>query len=137
MIDPGLKDKVVLVTGGNNPFGIGAAIARASASHGARLFEQAEKVFGQVDIFCLRTSQLDNRAINLCTWWPSDGSWAMNSTIRGIEPDLLNGLSQANQHDRYLAASQDTSCGATQDRFFKLSPSVIAHHNQIAFSLLC
>jgi 3-oxoacyl-[acyl-carrier protein] reductase len=38
MIDPGLKDKVVLVTGGNNPFGIGAAIARAFASHGARLF---------------------------------------------------------------------------------------------------
>lgn len=38
MIDPGLSDKVVLVTGGNNPFGIGAAIARAFASHGARLF---------------------------------------------------------------------------------------------------
>jgi 3-oxoacyl-[acyl-carrier protein] reductase len=38
MIDPGLKDKVVLVTGGNNPFGIGAAIARAFASHGAHVF---------------------------------------------------------------------------------------------------
>ncbi len=38
MIDPGLKDKVVLITGGNNPFGIGAAIARAFASHGAHVF---------------------------------------------------------------------------------------------------
>ncbi len=38
MIDPGLKDKVVLLSGGNNPFGIGAAIARAFASHGARIF---------------------------------------------------------------------------------------------------
>ena len=38
MIDPGLKDKVVLVTGGNNPLGIGAAIARAVASHGALVF---------------------------------------------------------------------------------------------------
>ena len=38
MIDPGLKDKVALVTGGNNPFGIGAAIARALASHGAKVF---------------------------------------------------------------------------------------------------
>jgi NAD(P)-dependent dehydrogenase (short-subunit alcohol dehydrogenase family) len=28
MIDPGLKDKTVLVTGGNNPHGIGAATAR-------------------------------------------------------------------------------------------------------------
>ena len=38
MIDPGLKDKVVLATGGNNPFGIGAAIARAFASQGAHVF---------------------------------------------------------------------------------------------------
>jgi 3-oxoacyl-[acyl-carrier protein] reductase len=38
MIDPGLKDRVVLVTGGNNPFGIGAAIARAFASQGAQVF---------------------------------------------------------------------------------------------------
>jgi 3-oxoacyl-[acyl-carrier protein] reductase len=38
MIDPGLADKVVLVTGGNNPFGIGAAIARAFAAQGAGTF---------------------------------------------------------------------------------------------------
>ncbi len=38
MIDPGFKGKVALVTGGNNPFGIGAAIARAMASHGAAVF---------------------------------------------------------------------------------------------------
>ena len=38
MIDPGLKDKVALITGGNNPFGIGAAIARALASHGVKVF---------------------------------------------------------------------------------------------------
>ncbi len=38
MIDPGPKDRVALVTDGNNPFGIGAAIARALASHGARVF---------------------------------------------------------------------------------------------------
>ena len=38
MIDPGLRNKVALVTGGNNPVGIGAAIARALASHGAQVF---------------------------------------------------------------------------------------------------
>jgi 3-oxoacyl-[acyl-carrier protein] reductase len=38
MIEPGLKDKVALVTGGNNPIGIGAAIARELCSHGARVF---------------------------------------------------------------------------------------------------
>jgi NAD(P)-dependent dehydrogenase (short-subunit alcohol dehydrogenase family) len=35
VIDPGLEDKVVLATGRNNPFGIGAAIARAYVFHGA------------------------------------------------------------------------------------------------------
>ncbi len=38
MINPGLKDKVALITGGNNPFGIGAAIARAFASYGVKVF---------------------------------------------------------------------------------------------------
>lgn len=38
MIDPGLQDKVVLVTGGNNPHGIGAATARAFAGQGAAVF---------------------------------------------------------------------------------------------------
>ena len=38
MIDCGLKDKVALVTGGNNPFGIGAAITRALARQGAKVF---------------------------------------------------------------------------------------------------
>ncbi|MBN1255803.1 MAG: SDR family oxidoreductase [Deltaproteobacteria bacterium] len=38
MIDPGLKDKSVLVTGGNNPHGIGAATARAFAAQGAGVF---------------------------------------------------------------------------------------------------
>jgi 3-oxoacyl-[acyl-carrier protein] reductase len=38
MIDSGLKDKTVLVTGGNNPRGIGAATARAFAAQGAAVF---------------------------------------------------------------------------------------------------
>ena len=38
MIDPGLDGKVVLVTGANNPYGIGAATAKAFAVQGARVF---------------------------------------------------------------------------------------------------
>lgn len=38
MIDTGLKDKAVLLTGGNNPHGIGAATAKAFALQGAAVF---------------------------------------------------------------------------------------------------
>jgi 3-oxoacyl-[acyl-carrier protein] reductase len=38
MLDPGLREKVVLVTGANNPWGVGAAVARASAAQGAKVF---------------------------------------------------------------------------------------------------
>ena len=37
MIDTGLKNKVAIVTGANNPHGIGAAIARALAKQGVKL----------------------------------------------------------------------------------------------------
>ena len=38
MIDAGIADKVAIVTGANNPMGIGAAICRALAAQGVRVF---------------------------------------------------------------------------------------------------
>ncbi|MGA2361290.1 MAG: SDR family oxidoreductase [Candidatus Aminicenantales bacterium] len=38
MIDPGLHGKVALITGANNPLGIGAATAKAFAAQGAAVF---------------------------------------------------------------------------------------------------
>lgn len=37
-MDTGLKGKVALITGANNPYGIGAAIAKALASEGVKIF---------------------------------------------------------------------------------------------------
>ena len=47
MIDPGLGDKVVLITGGNNPHGIGAATAKAFAACGAAVFIQYFRQTGE------------------------------------------------------------------------------------------
>jgi 3-oxoacyl-[acyl-carrier protein] reductase len=38
MINPGLEGKIVLITGANNPFGIGAATVRAFSVQGAKAF---------------------------------------------------------------------------------------------------
>lgn len=38
MINPGIENKVVLITGANNPYGIGAGAAKAFAIQGARVF---------------------------------------------------------------------------------------------------
>ena len=38
MIDTKLKDKVAIVTGGNNPFGIGAVTAKALSAEGVKVF---------------------------------------------------------------------------------------------------
>jgi 3-oxoacyl-[acyl-carrier protein] reductase len=38
VIDPGLTGKVVVVTGANNPHGVGAAVAKAFVAQGARVF---------------------------------------------------------------------------------------------------
>src|SRR5262245_7607006 len=38
MINPVLEDKVVVVTGANNPYGIGAAVAKAFSRQGAKVF---------------------------------------------------------------------------------------------------
>ena len=49
MIDYGLKDRVALITGANNPQGIGAATAAAFAREGAKVVLVYKKVFRRFD----------------------------------------------------------------------------------------
>ena len=49
MIDYGLKDRVALITGANNPQGIGAATASAFAREGAKVVLVYKKVFRPFD----------------------------------------------------------------------------------------
>ena len=58
MIDTGLNGKVVVVTGGNNPKGIGAATARAFAAQGASVFIHYFQAKGEPDKDVSKISEL-------------------------------------------------------------------------------
>jgi len=49
MIDTKLKDKVALITGANNPFGIGASIAKELSKEGVKVFLQFFRSFKSTD----------------------------------------------------------------------------------------
>ncbi|MBQ2004602.1 MAG: SDR family NAD(P)-dependent oxidoreductase, partial [Peptococcaceae bacterium] len=49
MIDYGLKDKVAIITGANNPWGIGATTALAFAREGAKVVLVYKKLFREFD----------------------------------------------------------------------------------------
>lgn len=57
MMDIGLKDKVVVVTGGNNPLGIGAATAKAFAAQGAAVFVHYFRQLGKIESGAAATSK--------------------------------------------------------------------------------
>ena len=49
MVNYGLKDKVAIITGANNPWGIGATTALAFAREGAKVVLVYKKVFKSFD----------------------------------------------------------------------------------------
>ena len=49
MVNYGLKDRVVLITGANNPWGIGATTALTFAREGAKVVLVYKKIFRQFD----------------------------------------------------------------------------------------
>ena len=60
MIDYGLKDKVALITGANNPLGIGAAAALAFAREGAKVvlvYKKIARAFDEKKIKCNGTDR--------------------------------------------------------------------------------
>jgi len=59
MIDYGLKDKVAVITGTNNPQGIGAATALAFAREGAKVVLVYKRVFHSFDILNTNRNGLD------------------------------------------------------------------------------
>jgi 3-oxoacyl-[acyl-carrier protein] reductase len=107
MINTGLKDKVVLITGANNPLGIGAATAHAFAREGALVFitylRLAPEVFGISTAtaeqaiepglpfyHALRTKTAQEVVQSICSAGGRAESREADLTGPGIVPQLFN-----------------------------------------------
>ena len=84
MIDYGLKDKVALITGANNPQGIGAATAFAFAREGAKVVLVYRKVFRPFD-----QDKTDRNGVDRYYQANAGDAGAVESKLREMNADYL------------------------------------------------
>jgi 3-oxoacyl-[acyl-carrier protein] reductase len=109
MIDPGLKERVVAVTGANNPHGIGAAIARAFAAHGAKVFlhyfpvrhkdidpaDAESQDFGEVFYYAQGAKSADEVLASLTDLGAEASAWQADLSNADIIPRLFDEAEEA------------------------------------------
>ena len=84
MIDYGLKDRVVLITGVNNPQGIGAATALAFAREGAKLVLVYKRVLRPFD-----AEKTDRNGADRYYAANAGDAWVLENRLREINADCL------------------------------------------------
>ena len=84
MINYGLKDRVVLITGANNPWGIGAATAMAFAQEGARVVLIYKKIFRPFD-----PSKTNKNGVDRYYAANAGDSALVEDRLKGIGADYL------------------------------------------------
>lgn len=109
MIDPGLKEKVVAVTGANNPYGIGAAMARAFAAQGAKVFLHCFRVphkaidpadaeghdFGEAFYYAQGAKKADEVLASLADIGAEASSWEADFADADVIPRLFEEAEEA------------------------------------------
>lgn len=84
MVDYGLKNRVALITGANNPQGIGAATALAFAREGAKVVLVYKKVFRQFD-----ESLTDKNGVDRYYAANAGNACAVEERLREISTDYM------------------------------------------------
>ena len=84
MINYGLKDKVVIITGANNPYGIGAATALAFANEGAKVVLIYKKVFRPFNI-----SKIDKNGVDRYYAANAGDATIVENKLKNINADYL------------------------------------------------
>ena len=84
MIDYGLKDRVAIITGANNPWGIGAATALAFAREGAKVVLIYKKVFRPFD-----AAKMDRNGVDRYYGANAGTADAVESKLKEMNADYL------------------------------------------------
>ncbi|MCR5331403.1 MAG: SDR family oxidoreductase [Lachnospiraceae bacterium] len=84
MIDFGLKDRIAIITGANNPWGIGAATALAFAREGAKVILVYKKVFRPFD-----ADRMDKNGADRYYGANAGTTEAVESKLREMNADYL------------------------------------------------
>ena len=84
MIDYGLKDRVAIITGTNNPWGIGATTALAFAREGAKVvlvYKKLERAFDE--------SKIDRNGVDRYFWANAGDASLVEEQLKAIHADYL------------------------------------------------
>ena len=84
MVDYGLKDRVAIITGANNPWGIGAATALAFAREGAKVVLIYKKVFRPFD-----ASKMDKNGVDRYYGANAGNADVVESKLKDLNADYI------------------------------------------------
>ena len=84
MVDYGLKDKVAIITGANNPWGIGATTALAFAREGAKVVLVYKKVFRPYDV-----TKMDRNGVDRYYGANAGNAYDVESKLKEMGADYI------------------------------------------------
>ena len=84
MIDYGLKDKIVIITGANNPWGIGASTALAFAREGAKVVLVYKKIYRPFDV-----TKMDRNGVDRYYGANAGNAQAIEAKLKEIGADFI------------------------------------------------
>jgi 3-oxoacyl-[acyl-carrier protein] reductase len=84
MIDYGLKDKIVIITGANNPWGIGASTALAFAREGAKVVLVYKKIYRPFDV-----TKMDSNGVDRYYGANAGNAQAIEAKLKEIGADFI------------------------------------------------
>ena len=131
MVNYGLKDRVAIITGANNPWGIGATTALAFAREGAKVVLVYKKVFRPFD-----ASKMDRNGVDRYYGANAGNADAVESKLKEMGADYIILESDISTDASQIFAGQITY-GASKATLEALTRSIALEVAQYGITVNC